>query len=211
MKYVIVACGHKIACQIEQIAFVVKCILASCDSTALPCAIYTHKYSSCEIGVAHLPYEIDFFLKNSENEDLDPHERKKLKKLKAMSDSEEDDDDDDDRLREELKDLIDDNPIDEEGSDNEDSDDGSGGGPKRRKRSDDEDELDDRLEDDDYDLIEENLGVKVKRTVLAFYYYMLCGFSHWSGFSNDVFFLGILFSLETVQTVEANAGGRQRW
>lgn len=36
---------------------------------------------------------------------------------------------------------------------------------KRRKRSDDEDELDDRLEDDDYDLIEENLGVKVKRTV----------------------------------------------
>lgn len=40
---------------------------------------------------------------------------------------------------------------------------------KRRKRSDDEDELDDRLEDDDYDLIEENLGVKVKRTVNFFF------------------------------------------
>lgn len=82
-----------------------------------------------------------------------------------MSDSDEDDDDDDeDRLREELKDLIDDAPIDEEdGSEGEDSD--NSGSAKRRKRSDDEDELDDRLEDDDYDLIEENLGVKVKRTV----------------------------------------------
>lgn len=68
--------------------------------------------------------------------------------------------DDDDRLREELKDLIDDEPIEE--SDNEDdSDDGSEGGPQKRKKSD--DELDDRLEDEDYELIEENLGVKVER------------------------------------------------
>lgn len=79
-----------------------------------------------------------------------------------MSDSEEDDEDDEDRLREELKDLIDDAPIDEEGSDADDSD---GSGNVKRKKSDDEDELDDRLEDDDYDLIEENLGVKVQRTV----------------------------------------------
>lgn len=78
-----------------------------------------------------------------------------------MSDSEEDDEDDEDRLREELKDLIDDAPI-EEGSDADDSD---GSGNVKRKKSDDEDELDDRLEDDDYDLIEENLGVKVQRTV----------------------------------------------
>ena len=61
-------------------------------------------------------------------------------------------------MREELKDLIDDNPIDE--SEGEDSD--ASGGSKKRKKSDDED-FDDRLEDEDYDLIEENLGVKVER------------------------------------------------
>lgn len=62
-------------------------------------------------------------------------------------------------MREELKDLIDDNPIEE--SEGEDSD-ASGG--EKRKKSDDE-ELDDQLEDDDYDLLEENLGVKVERRV----------------------------------------------
>ncbi|XP_066246684.1 transcription elongation factor SPT6 [Euwallacea similis] len=94
---------------------------------------------------------------SSEEEELDPHDRKKLKKVKAMDDSSEEEEDDDDRLREELKDLIDDRPIEE--SDGEDSD-ASGG--QKRKKSDDED-LDDRLEDEDYDLLEENLGVKVER------------------------------------------------
>lgn len=99
-------------------------------------------------------------IQQSEEEDLEPHERKKLKKTKAMVDSsEEDEEDDEDKIREELKDLIDDNPIESEGSDGEDSD----VGPSKRKKSDDEDELDDRLEDEDYDLIEENLGVKVQR------------------------------------------------
>lgn len=70
--------------------------------------------------------------------------------------------DDDERLRQEMKDLIDDNPIDDEESDG-DSDASDGSKKKKRKKSDDEDELDDRLEDDDYDLIEENLGVKVER------------------------------------------------
>lgn len=65
--------------------------------------------------------------------------------------------DDEEVLREELKDLIDDRPIEE--SDGEDSD---GSGREKRKKSDDE-EYDDRLEDEDYDLIEENLGVKVER------------------------------------------------
>lgn len=55
--------------------------------------------------------------------------------------------------------MIDDAPIEESGSDGEDSD--ASAGPKKRKKSD--DELDDRLEDEDYDLIEENLGVKVAR------------------------------------------------
>lgn len=81
-----------------------------------------------------------------------------------MSDSEDDDEDDEDRIREELKDLIDDAPI-EDGSDAEDSD---ASGREKRKKSDDEDELDDRLEDDDYDLIEENLGVKVQRRVSVY-------------------------------------------
>lgn len=61
-------------------------------------------------------------------------------------------------MREELKDLIDDNPIEE--SEGEDSD--ASGASKKRKKSDDED-FDDRLEDEDYDLIEENLGFKVER------------------------------------------------
>lgn len=44
-----------------------------------------------------------FVFQNSENEDLDPHERRKLKKLKAVSDSEEDEEEDDEeRMREEL-------------------------------------------------------------------------------------------------------------
>lgn len=63
--------------------------------------------------------------------------------------------DDEDQLREELKDLIYDGP---EESDAEDSD----GHAKKRKKSDDED-FDDRLEDEDYDLLEENLGVKLER------------------------------------------------
>lgn len=79
--------------------------------------------------------------------------------------------DDEERLREELKDLIDDNPIEEDDGSGDDSDTGSGGddevgggsGKKRKKHED--DDLDDRLEDDDYDLIEENLGVKVERRV----------------------------------------------
>lgn len=56
--------------------------------------------------------------------------------------------------------MIDDNPI-EEDSDAENSD--TSGRHKRKSRSD--DELDDRLEDDDYELLEENLGVKVQRKV----------------------------------------------
>ncbi|XP_045447974.1 transcription elongation factor SPT6 [Melitaea cinxia] len=108
----------------------------------------------------------DFLESEAEESELDseedekPAERKKPKRKAAVqSDDEEDDEDDEERLREELKDLIDDAPIEESGSDGEDSD--ASEGPKKRKKSD--DELDDRLEDEDYDLIEENLGVKVAR------------------------------------------------
>lgn len=73
--------------------------------------------------------------------------------------------DDDERLQEELKDLIDDTPIQE--SEGEDSDGSTG---QKRKKSDDE-EYDDQLEDEDYDLIEENLGVKVERRVSNYSFY----------------------------------------
>ncbi|XP_065172067.1 transcription elongation factor SPT6 isoform X2 [Atheta coriaria] len=92
---------------------------------------------------------------SEDEEELTSAERKKLKRAKKMDDSSEEEEDDDERLREELKDLIDDREI-ESGEDS----DASGG--EKRKKSDDE-EYDDRLEDEDYDLIEENLGVKVER------------------------------------------------
>lgn len=59
-----------------------------------------------------------------------------------------------------MKDLIDDRPIEESSSDGESDASGPTG---KRKKSDDDSELDDRLEDEDYELIEENLGVKVER------------------------------------------------
>lgn len=52
--------------------------------------------------------------------------------------------------------LIDDNPIDDEGSEAEDSDADIGVGKRKKARSDE----DDQLEEDDFDLIEENLGIK---------------------------------------------------
>ncbi|XP_023242655.1 transcription elongation factor SPT6-like [Centruroides sculpturatus] len=71
----------------------------------------------------------------------------------------EEEEDDEDKLREEMKDLINDDEEEEEEDDAEvDSDEDVG--RKRRKRHDD---YDDALEDEDYDLIEENLGVKVQR------------------------------------------------
>ena len=59
-----------------------------------------------------------------------------------------------------MKDLIDDNPIeDEEESGSESGDDVAG---VKRKRDDDDDELDDRLSEEDFELLEGNLGIKVK-------------------------------------------------
>uniref|UniRef100_A0A7G3AZW4 Transcription elongation factor SPT6 n=1 Tax=Lutzomyia longipalpis TaxID=7200 RepID=A0A7G3AZW4_LUTLO len=92
---------------------------------------------------------------SDQEEELEPHERSKLKRLKAVSESEDEEEDDDNRAV--VDDLIDDREIDEDS-------DGSGSERShKRKKSDDEDDLDDRLEDEDYDLIEENLGVKVER------------------------------------------------
>lgn len=118
-------------------------------------------------------------------DDLDQHERKRLKRVKAMSDSEEEEEgsffailvqlqtrkynthlsncilDDEEKIQEAMKDLIDDRPIEE--SDSSDGESDASGPTGKRKKSDDDSELDDRLEDEDYELIEENLGVKVER------------------------------------------------
>lgn len=59
--------------------------------------------------------------------------------------------------------MIDDNPIEEDSDGDSDTSNIGGGAAKRKKSDDEDDELDDRLEDEDYDLIEENLGVKVER------------------------------------------------
>ncbi|OXU22488.1 hypothetical protein TSAR_006883 [Trichomalopsis sarcophagae] len=100
----------------------------------------------------------EFLDSEAEESEDEMIEKKKQKKNNLASESEEEEDDEE-RLREELKDLIDDNPI-EEDSDGEDSD--TSINSKKRKQSDDED-FDDRLDEEDYDVIEENLGVKVKR------------------------------------------------
>lgn len=80
--------------------------------------------------------------------------------------------DDEERLAEELKDLIDDRPIEEDGSDGEDSD--ASGRSRKRKKSDDDDDLDDGLDEDDLDLIEENLGYKLDRKVFLLFVFQKC-------------------------------------
>ncbi|XP_054723966.1 LOW QUALITY PROTEIN: transcription elongation factor SPT6-like [Uloborus diversus] len=80
-----------------------------------------------------------------------------INRKRKISDDEEDEDeeeDDDEKLREEMKDLINDEEEEEEKDSDEEI------VRKKKKRH---EELDDEFEDDDYDLIEENLGVKVQR------------------------------------------------
>ncbi|XP_014252442.1 transcription elongation factor SPT6 [Cimex lectularius] len=97
---------------------------------------------------------------SEDEEELDTREKKKLKRLKAIDSDEEEEEDDEEKIREELKDLIDDNPTEESESEGEDSEGSEGGGGEKRKKHED---YDDRLEDEDYDLLEENLGHKIER------------------------------------------------
>ncbi|KAA0186889.1 hypothetical protein HAZT_HAZT009216 [Hyalella azteca] len=104
---------------------------------------------------------------SGDDEEYSAKERKKIKHMKHVpSDSSEEEEDDEDRIREENKGFINDD------DDDEGSGSGSGSGsdsdqddrkPKRR-REDDDDDLDaDNLDEDDLDLIEENIGVKIDR------------------------------------------------
>lgn len=73
---------------------------------------------------------------------------------------------DPDGIAEEMKDFISENVEEEEEDDDDDDGDDSEEGEERGKRKhDDDDDIDDRLEDEDFDLIEENLGIKVNRKV----------------------------------------------
>ncbi|CAM1329174.1 SUPT6H (predicted) [Pycnogonum litorale] len=90
---------------------------------------------------------------DSEAEESDDEEV--INRKRKFVESDEDEEDDEEKLREEMKDLINDDEVEEAN----DSDDSVRSRKKRRRREDE----DDRLEDDDYDLLEENLGVKVQR------------------------------------------------
>lgn len=98
-----------------------------------------------------VPVMADFV--ESEAEESEDEEVIGKRKVVDDDEEEEEEEDDDERLREEMKDLIND----EEEEVEEDSDEDVG---KKKRRHDD---FDDNLEDEDYDLIEENLGVKVQR------------------------------------------------
>ncbi|XP_018496136.1 LOW QUALITY PROTEIN: transcription elongation factor SPT6-like, partial [Galendromus occidentalis] len=95
------------------------------------------------------------------------------KKATIESDSdEEEEEDDDDRIKEEMKDLINDDEEEVEGSPGSSSSgeesatedkDGDKANSQRESKKRRHHDFDDNLEDEDYDLIEENLGCKVER------------------------------------------------
>ncbi|CAG0894422.1 unnamed protein product [Darwinula stevensoni] len=88
---------------------------------------------------------------DEEDDDLDEEEKRKLRKLKKLKDENEE------RMKEELKDLIADDDEEEEEDDSDQE------RHKRKRKRGKESDYDDRLEDEDYDLLEENLGITLKR------------------------------------------------
>uniref|UniRef100_A0ABD2WU03 Transcription elongation factor SPT6 n=1 Tax=Trichogramma kaykai TaxID=54128 RepID=A0ABD2WU03_9HYME len=95
---------------------------------------------------------------DSEAEESEEEMMETKRKMKRISSDESSEDEDEDM--EEVKDLIDDRPIEEDDSDNSSDDDDRSPNAKRKRTDDD---FDDRLDEEDYDVIEENLGVKVER------------------------------------------------
>ena len=85
--------------------------------------------------------------------DLNLYLSASYKKTKKLAEEEDDNRD--------IEGLIDDNPIEEEG-DGESAGSDSDGGEKRKHDSEDDDE---DLDDEDYALLEENLGTTVKRVM----------------------------------------------
>ncbi|XP_064619005.1 transcription elongation factor SPT6-like [Lineus longissimus] len=95
------------------------------------------------------------FLDSEADESSDEEYPRASKKARIDSDDEEEEEDED-RIAEEMKDLINDDEEEEEGEDEGDDRSDSG---KQKYDSD----MDQDLEDEDYELLEENLGYKVKK------------------------------------------------
>ncbi|XP_054155049.1 transcription elongation factor SPT6-like [Oppia nitens] len=91
----------------------------------------------------------------SEDEEVRKETSKSSKRRSKFEDSEEEEEEDEDQLREVMHDLIND----EEEEPAEDSDEEQVTGRKRQR----EDDLEENLDDEDYDLIEENLGRRIER------------------------------------------------
>lgn len=81
---------------------------------------------------------------------------------------------DEEKIREENKDFINDDEEDEGGSG---SDSDIEGKRKRRDEDDDDDLEGDNLDEDDLDLIEENIGVKLDRKVSFILFFLLTKYS----------------------------------
>lgn len=102
---------------------------------------------------------------SSDEESLDERQsrnkkgKKSKKKSREIIDSSEEEEEDEEEAEEEMKDLINDE---EEEEDDEDSDDDEGG-TKRARDDDEDDNSSSSLDEEDFDLINDNLGIRVEK------------------------------------------------
>ncbi|GFR73722.1 transcription elongation factor SPT6 [Elysia marginata] len=89
-----------------------------------------------------------------------PSTKKKKKQLQISDDEEEEEEDDEQAIAEEMKDFINEDVEEEEEEEEEGA--GSDEGEKKRKRDSDLED-DDQLDEEDFDLIDDNLGIKINR------------------------------------------------
>ncbi|XP_022244486.1 transcription elongation factor SPT6-like [Limulus polyphemus] len=102
---------------------------------------------------------LDSEAEESEDEELESN----LKKRLVDEDDEEEEEDDEEKLRDEMKDLINDEEEDEEEEQIEDEGGGDSDDDNIRKKKRRHEDYDDNLDDEDYELLETNLGVKMPR------------------------------------------------
>ncbi|RUS83311.1 hypothetical protein EGW08_008933 [Elysia chlorotica] len=113
----------------------------------------------------------DFMDKEAEESDMSseegelsdgelPQTKKKKKQLQISDDEEEEEEEDEAAIAEEMKDFINEE-VEEEEEEEEEA--GSDEEEKKRKRDSDLDDDDDQLDEEDFDLIDDNLGIKINR------------------------------------------------
>ncbi|GFO10563.1 LOW QUALITY PROTEIN: transcription elongation factor spt6, partial [Plakobranchus ocellatus] len=113
----------------------------------------------------------DFLENEAEESDLSSEEgevsdgevqktKKKKKQLQISDDEEEEEEEDEAAIAEEMKDFINEDVEEEEEEEEEEG--GSDEGEKKRKHDSDEED-DDQLDEEDFDLIDDNLGIKISR------------------------------------------------